>query len=48
MKGERYDDVEDIQANVTRELHRISKEPFLDSFQWLYERSKCCINVETM
>lgn len=33
MKVQRYDDIEDIQANVTRKLKAISQEGFCNSFQ---------------
>ena len=44
MKGERYDDIKDIQTNVTRELKKISSEEISNSFKWLYERCHRCID----
>lgn len=46
MKRERYEDVIDIQSNMTRELKAISKEAFQKSFQWLRERAQRCIDVQ--
>ncbi|GFT26524.1 integrase catalytic domain-containing protein [Trichonephila clavipes] len=38
LKGERFDDISDIQRNVTRFLNSISKEDFLQRFQDMYSR----------
>jgi len=40
MRGERFEDVEAIQRNVTRALKAIPEKEFSRSFQRLYERSK--------
>ncbi|GFX16769.1 hypothetical protein TNCV_4187441 [Trichonephila clavipes] len=41
--GKRFDDIPDIQRNVTRLLNSIPKEDFLQSFQDMYSRSQWCI-----
>ena len=33
LKGKRFDDIETIQSNVTRELKAISKSAFKDCFK---------------
>ncbi|GFW58806.1 hypothetical protein TNCV_4046451 [Trichonephila clavipes] len=43
LKGKRFNDISDIQRNVTRLLNSISKEDFLQSFQDMYSNSQCCI-----
>jgi len=43
MKGHRYDDIMDIQRNVTREMKAIPAEKFFRAFRNLYDRSKICI-----
>ncbi|GFY08704.1 histone-lysine N-methyltransferase SETMAR [Trichonephila clavipes] len=43
LKGKRFDDISDIQRNVTRLLNSTSKEDFLQSFQDMYSRSQQCI-----
>ncbi|GFW51353.1 histone-lysine N-methyltransferase SETMAR [Trichonephila clavipes] len=40
MKEKKFDDIPDIQRNVTRLLNFISKEDFLQSFQDLHSRSQ--------
>jgi hypothetical protein len=43
MKGARFADVAAIQEHVTPVLLSIPKEPFVDSFQKLYERCQQCV-----
>ncbi|GFV65664.1 histone-lysine N-methyltransferase SETMAR [Trichonephila clavipes] len=38
LKGKRFDNISDIQLNVTRLLNSISKEDFLRNFQDMYSR----------
>ncbi|GFV49800.1 histone-lysine N-methyltransferase SETMAR [Trichonephila clavipes] len=45
LKGKRFDDVSDIQRNVTSLFNSISNEHFLQSFQDLYSRSQRCIFI---
>ncbi|KAG5306013.1 MOS1T transposase, partial [Acromyrmex insinuator] len=40
MKGDRFDDVPDIQRNVTRIMNSIPAEQFKRAFRHLYERFK--------
>ncbi|GFT89248.1 hypothetical protein TNCV_4385611 [Trichonephila clavipes] len=42
-KGKRFDDISDIQRNVTRLLNSISKEDFLQSFQDVYNSPQWCM-----
>ena len=46
MKGDRFDDVPDIQRNVTRIMNSIPAEQFKRAFRHLYERSKICVERE--
>lgn len=46
MKGGRFDDVPDIQRNVTRIMNSIPAEQFKRAFRHLYERSKICVERE--
>ncbi|GFX50168.1 histone-lysine N-methyltransferase SETMAR [Trichonephila clavipes] len=43
LKGKRFDDISDIQRNVTRLLSSIPKEDFLQSFQDMHSRPQLCI-----
>ncbi|GFX22402.1 histone-lysine N-methyltransferase SETMAR [Trichonephila clavipes] len=43
LKRKRFDDIFDIQRNVTRLFNSISKEDFLQRFQDMYIRSQRCI-----
>jgi len=43
LKGKRFDDIPDIQRNVTMLLKSIPPEDFLRSFQDMYSRSQRCI-----
>ncbi|GFV71048.1 hypothetical protein TNCV_946411 [Trichonephila clavipes] len=43
LKRKRFDDIPDIQRNVTRLLNSIPKEDLLQSFQDMYSRSQGCI-----
>ncbi|GFT65685.1 histone-lysine N-methyltransferase SETMAR [Trichonephila clavipes] len=43
LKGKIFDDIPDIQRNVTKLLNSIPKEDFLQSFQDMYSRSQWCI-----
>src|SRR5215510_16122621 len=43
LKGKRFDDIPDIQRNVTMLLKSIPPEDFLRSFQDMYSRSQWCI-----
>ncbi|GFU72811.1 histone-lysine N-methyltransferase SETMAR [Trichonephila clavipes] len=43
FKGNRFDDIPDIQRNVTRLLNSIPNEDFLKSFQYMYSRPQRCI-----
>ncbi|GFW08618.1 histone-lysine N-methyltransferase SETMAR [Trichonephila clavipes] len=43
LKGKRFDDIPDIQRNVTRLLNSIPKEDFWQSFQDMFSRSQLCI-----
>ena len=45
LKQKRFDDIPDIQRNVTRLLNIITKEDFLQSFQDMYHRSQRCIVI---
>ncbi|GFX24036.1 histone-lysine N-methyltransferase SETMAR [Trichonephila clavipes] len=45
LKGKRFNDIPDIQRNVTRLLNSIPKEGFLQSFQNMYSRSQWCIFI---
>ncbi|GFW67234.1 histone-lysine N-methyltransferase SETMAR [Trichonephila clavipes] len=45
LKVKRFDDMSDIQRNVTRLLNFIPKENFLQSFQDIYSRSQRCIVI---
>ena len=46
MKGGRFDNVPDIQRNVTRIMNSIPAEQFKRAFRHLYERSKICVERE--
>ncbi|GFV11840.1 hypothetical protein TNCV_3686181 [Trichonephila clavipes] len=46
LKGKRFDDIPDIQRNVTRLLNSISKEDFLQSFQDMHSRSQRLIAMK--
>jgi hypothetical protein len=43
LKGNRFQDVEDIKINVTAELNAVPLEAFDDCFQKLFERCNKCI-----
>ncbi|GFV71983.1 hypothetical protein TNCV_2459161 [Trichonephila clavipes] len=43
LKGNRFDDISDIQLNVKRFLNSIPKEDFLHSFHDMYSSSQWCI-----
>ncbi|GFY16452.1 histone-lysine N-methyltransferase SETMAR [Trichonephila clavipes] len=43
LKGKIFDDISDIQRDLTRLFNSITKEDFLQSFQCPYSRSQCCI-----
>ncbi|GFW69247.1 uncharacterized protein TNCV_2366251 [Trichonephila clavipes] len=45
LKGKRFDDISDIQENVTRLLNSILKVNFLQSFRNMYSRSQQCIVI---
>ncbi|GFU95435.1 histone-lysine N-methyltransferase SETMAR [Trichonephila clavipes] len=46
LKGKRFDDIPDIQRNVTQLVNFIPKEGFLQSFRDMYSRSEWCIVIE--
>ena len=46
LKGRRFDDVEDIKANTTTELHNISLEEFGRCFDKWQQRWEKCVNSE--
>ncbi|GFT67228.1 uncharacterized protein TNCV_783701 [Trichonephila clavipes] len=49
LKGKRFDDIPDIQRNVTKLLNSIPKEDFLKSFQDMYSGSqRGCVTVESL
>ena len=41
LKGKRFDDIETIQSNVTRELKAIAKSAFEDCFKMWKHRWDC-------
>ncbi|GFW37179.1 hypothetical protein TNCV_5020771 [Trichonephila clavipes] len=43
LKRKSFDDISDIQRNLTRLLNSISKEDFLQNFQDTYSRCQLCI-----
>ncbi|GFV53092.1 uncharacterized protein TNCV_2893241 [Trichonephila clavipes] len=43
LKGKGFDDISDMQRNVTRLLNPIPKENFLQSFKDMHSRSQWCI-----
>lgn len=45
IKGTKFDDIKDIQTNVTYELKNIPKKEFQISFENLYRRCDKCIQV---
>ncbi|GFW81087.1 histone-lysine N-methyltransferase SETMAR [Trichonephila clavipes] len=45
LKGKRFDDIPDIQRNVTRPLNSIPKEDFLQSLPDMYSRYHRCIVI---
>jgi hypothetical protein len=45
LKGERFQDVEDIKINVTTELNAVHLEAFADCSQKLFKRFNRCIQV---
>ena len=46
MKGRRFDYVEDIQANVTRQLRAITKSDYQRCFRQWQERWNKCIQAQ--
>ena len=46
MKGRRFDYVEDIQANVTRQLQAITKSDYQRFFRQWQERWNKCIQAQ--
>ncbi|GFT34448.1 histone-lysine N-methyltransferase SETMAR [Trichonephila clavipes] len=42
LKGKRFEDISDIQGNLTRLLYSISKEDILQSFKNICSRSQRC------
>ena len=43
LKGKRFQDIDDIQKNVTAELVRVTQADFHKCFKQLYERSRKCV-----
>ncbi|GFW96928.1 histone-lysine N-methyltransferase SETMAR [Trichonephila clavipes] len=43
LKGKRFDDIPDVQRNVTRFLNSLPNEDLLQSLQDMYRRSQGCI-----
>lgn len=46
LKGRHFEDVSDIQANVTHELKGVKPNEFHQGIQRLYDRAKRCIELQ--
>jgi len=46
MKGRRFDDIEEVQANATRQMRAIKKSDFQWCFRQWQERWNKCIQAQ--